>query len=122
MSLFKPYGGIFYKRSAARLSDSHLGINVDYWYMAKRISETSPIIDLCICTLIYDHLGNRFECKSIHQGDYRSWKEVIRKRIEEHMLHEGVDKLMAKRMARDTEITKAKIKEFDRSGFLYKKD
>ena len=120
MSLEKAYGGIFYRRSAETLREPHLGIEVDYWYMAKRISPTSRIIDLCICTLIYDHTGNRFECKSIHQGDYKTWKEVIRQRLEAHMLKEGVDKLMARRIARDLEVSKEKMLEFNREDFLYK--
>ncbi|MCP9198405.1 hypothetical protein MKO06_00685 [Gramella sp. GC03-9] len=122
MSLEKAYGGIFYRRSVEKLSEPHLGIEVDYWYMAKRISENSPIIDLCICTLIFDHRSNRFECKSIHQGNYKTWKEVIRQRLEFHMLKEGVDKLMAKRIARDLEVSKEKMVEFNRSEFLYKKN
>ncbi|MCZ2845613.1 MAG: hypothetical protein O2U61_03830, partial [Candidatus Bathyarchaeota archaeon] len=97
MSLFKDYGRIFYRRTAEELYDPHLGIIVDYWYMAKRINTKSSIIDLLICTIIYDHIGNRFECKSMHQGHYKPWKEVIRQRIENHMLKTGVDKLMTKR-------------------------
>lgn len=119
MSLFNHYGGIFYRRTADQLTDPHLGVKVDYWYMAQGISSKTNLIDLLICTIIYDHKGNRFECKSIHHGDYKPWKEVIRQRLEDHMLKFGVDKLMAKRIIRDLEITKNKMLPFNRQEFLY---
>lgn len=121
MNLFNHYGEKFYRRTADKVQDSHLGIKVDYWYMAKPISKTSPLIHLLICTIIYDHTGNRFECKSIHQGEYKPWKEVIRSRLESHMLKVEVDKLMAKRITRDMDISKAKLIPFDRQEFLFRK-
>lgn len=121
MSLFNHYGGIFYRRTAEQVVDSHLGIKIDYWYMAKRTSEATSLIDLLICTVIYDYKGNRFECKSMHHGDYTPWKEVILQRMENHMLKVGVDKLMTKRIVRDLEITKNKMLPFDRQEFLYKR-
>ena len=121
MSLFHHHGGIFYRRTAEQLQDPHLGINANYWYMARKASKSSSLIDLLICTILYDHKGNRFECKSIHHGDYKPWKEVIRHRMQDHMLKYGVDKLMAKRMVRDLEITKDKLVPFDRQEFLFRK-
>ena len=121
MSLFHHHGGIFYRRAAEQLQDPHFGIMTDYWYMAKRSCKSLVLIDLLICTILYDHTGNRFECKSIHHGDYKPWKEVIRQQMEDHMLKYGVDKLMAKRIVRDMELTKDKLVPFDRLDFLYRK-
>ncbi len=121
MNLHNHYGGIFYRRTADQVADAHHGIEIDYWYMAQRISAHSNIIDFNLCTIIYDHLGNRFECKSIHQGDYKEWKEVIRKRMETHLLKVGVDKLMARRICRDIVISKDRLEPFDRQDFLHKK-
>lgn len=121
MSLFHHHGGIFFRRTAEQLQDPHFGIMTDYWYMARRSCKSSVLIDLLICTILYDHTGNRFECKSIHHGDYKPWKEVIRQQMEDHMLKYGVDKLMAKRIVRDMEITKDKLVPFDRLDFLYRK-
>lgn len=121
MSLYNQIGGAFYRRTANQLADSHLGVKVDFWYMAKPISQNSNLIDLLLCTIIYDHKGNRFECKSIHHGDYKPWKEVIRLRLEAHMLKFGVDKLMAKRISRDIEISKKRLVPFSRQDFLFLK-
>lgn len=120
MNLFNHYGGIFYRRTAEQVEDPHIGINLDYWFMAKRTTRNSEVIDLLICTNISDHVGNRFQCKSIHQGNYHLWKETIKQRMEAHMLKVGVDKLMTNRIIRDIEICKSKMIPFNRKDFLHK--
>ena len=106
MSLYRTIGGVVYKNDKPRIINSLLGVEVDYYFMAKRSSKGSNVISLKLWSIIVDHEGLVYGMITQHFGEFQDWEKVIHSRIHEHLLRVGVDMLHAKRMVRDIEIKK----------------
>ena len=105
VSLGKSNGNILY-RNTGSIQNPHEGVEIDYYFMAKRFGGSEYEITLRLWTVIIDSKGDIFCMYTSHNGHYSTWKEVISDRMKSHLFKVGVDNLHAKRLLRDFEIKK----------------
>lgn len=106
MSLFHSDGNTIIKKQRATIPNPMNGVEIDYYFTAKRVGGSNTTISMRLWTVIVDYEGFAYAMLTKHFGLYNPWKELIETRLLNHLLSLNVDKLQAKRLLRDIEIKK----------------
>ncbi len=106
MSLENSFGNQLYVNKDLRVQNPLMGVEIDYYFMAKLSSGSKTEISMKIWTVIVDCHGEIYGMCTKHIGHYRTWKETIKGRMENHLKHVGLDSLQITRMLREIEIKK----------------
>lgn len=99
--------------TAACITDSQLGVDFTYLFMAKRMGKGSEVIEMKLWVFLRDWQGFSYQHFGVHMGNYKDWKEAIINRVEKCLLVYGVNKLQVKRLIREFEPSKNKLIKWD---------
>lgn len=105
MSLTKYDGNTIY-HNLQQITNAHEGVEIDYYFMAKKFGGSQTEISMKIWTVIIDSQSNVYGMKTKHMGHFEDWQKVISDRLKDHLLKVGCTPLQITRMLRDIDIKK----------------